>query len=93
MISIRERERRGERERNTREIQGTTMQQLIWAKHQARFRHSYSDASPPQHKSAMHGKKRARSDIPIGTWSVYSGVLTIMGITIAAALAMAPTLL
>ena len=67
------------------------MKQLIWAQHQARLGIP-TQTPPPQHKSAMHGKKRARSDIPIGTWSVYSGVLTIMGITIAAALAMVPTL-
>ena len=40
----------------------------------------------------MHRKKQAHIDTPIGTWCVHNGVLTIMGITIAAALAMAPTL-
>ena len=40
----------------------------------------------------MRRKKRADADIPIGTWSIHNGVITIMGITIAAALATAPTL-
>lgn len=40
----------------------------------------------------MRRKKRAHVDTPIGTWSVHNGVVTIMGITITAALAMAPTL-
>ena len=40
----------------------------------------------------MRRKKRADVDTPIGTWSIHNGVVTIMGITITAALAMAPTL-
>ena len=40
----------------------------------------------------MCRKKRADAAIPIGTWSIDNGVITIMGITIAAALATAPTL-
>ena len=40
----------------------------------------------------MLRKKQAHVDTPIGIWSVHNGVLTIMDITITAALAMAPVL-
>ena len=43
------------------------------------------------HKSTLLGKKQADIDTPLGTWSVRSSVITIMGITIIAALAMKPT--
>ena len=44
-----------------------------------------------EHKSTMLGKKQADIDTPLGTWSVRNSVITIMGITITAALAMKPT--
>ena len=43
-------------------------------------------------ESVMHRMKQAHIDFPIGAWCVHNGVLTIMSITIIAALALAPTL-
>lgn len=39
----------------------------------------------------MHRKKQAQPGAPIGTWSIDNGVLSIMGITIRDAIAMAPS--
>jgi len=38
----------------------------------------------------MPKRKQAESGAPIGTWSIHDGVISIMGITLAAAMAMAP---
>ena len=40
---------------------------------------------------AMKRHKQVDSSAPIGTWSVHHGVISIMGITLAVAMAMAPT--
>ena len=72
------------------------LQQLVWAQRQARCLEVEAfllrPTPSPQHKSAMLRKKQAHVDTPIGIWSVHNGVLTIMDITITAALAMAPVL-
>ena len=75
------------RDVRVRERESDTMQQLIWAQHQAGCRGlgSPTTLDRSEHKSAMPGKKQADIDTPLGTWSVRNSVITIMGITITAA--------